>query len=44
MWEKYDVVNGIIKETTSGYLTQKGFGWTNGVFIDSFTEISNKFQ
>lgn len=44
MWEKYDVVNGIIRETTSGYLTQKGFGWTNGVFIDLFREISNKFQ
>jgi len=44
MWEKYDVVDGGIRETTSGYLTQKGFGWTNGVFIDLFKEISNKFQ
>jgi len=42
MWEKYDVVSGKEAGIVNRYPNQVGFGWTNGVFIDLFKELSEK--
>lgn len=38
-WEKYDVVDGEIGTDDKLYMTLRGFGWTNGIFI----ALANEF-
>jgi neutral trehalase len=33
LFEKYDVVAGSSQVLTDRYKNQKGFGWTNGVYV-----------
>ncbi len=42
-WERYDVVNGGLPKTER-YGLQKGFGWTNAVFILMLDEFSGLFD